>query len=391
MDSWAVWLLLVIALAIGWGLGYRARLVASKADSSASEDPAVKHRLQLLFDSYSDDALDRFIHSLEVNPETLALHISIGRHFRTEGEVEKAILVHQNLMSHPELPKIQLDPVIYELAKDYKVAGLFDRAESLLKQLVSSKTFGFKSKKLLLDIYELEKDWDEALETGQAIDLKRHPDIRKRVAQYWCEMSQRKRQSGEMLEAKRLLDKALSADKTCVRAHLDSASMLVTQERYRDAILQLKTLLEYAPEFFVLAQPLLLKCTEETGSFERYCAYLKALYQQTGQVNIILALVDAYARQGRIPEADEYLEQEARVQPSLTLLEALLDARRAQSALPSDAVWQALSEVIEKIRSERPAYCCANCGFTGKQLHWMCPSCKSWETVRPFIEHNAPA
>lgn len=391
MDVGPVWLLLVIALAIGWVLGYRARLTSPGGDSAHPQDPGVKHRLQLLFDSYSDDALDRFIHSLEVNPETLALHISIGKHFRTEGEVEKAILVHQNLMSHPELPKVQLDPVVYELAKDYKVAGLFDRAEALLKQLLHSKTFGFKSKKLLLDIYELEKEWDEALEVGQAIDLKKHPDIRRRIAQYWCEMSSRKRQAGEMLEAKRLLDKALGVDKACARAHLDSADLLIAQKQYRAAIQQLKTLMEYAPEYFVVAQPLLLTCTQETQSFERYCAYLKALYQQTGQVNIILALVDAYVRQGRTPEADAYLEQETKAQPSLILLEALLDARRAKQALPSDAVWQALSEVIEKIRSERPAYCCNNCGFTGKQLHWLCPSCKSWETVRPYVEYNVPA
>ena len=391
MESGALLLLLVVALAIGWGLGFSSRIARRQNESESDSGPAVKHRLQLLFDSYSDDALDRFIHSLEVNPETLALHISIGKHFRTEGEVEKAILIHQNLMSHPELPKIQLDPVVYELAKDYKVAGLFDRAESLLTQLLDSKVFGSKSRKLLLDIFELEKDWEQALAVGSEIDFKKHPDVKRRVAQYLCEISEQKALSGELIEARRCLEKALSVDKSCARAHLETARMLIDQSRYKEAIQQLKSFVDVAPEFFVLVQPLLLTCTEATDSFDRYISYLKSLYQSTKQVNLILALVDAYIKQGRLPQAYEYLESEARAQPSLTLVEALLETRKAQSSLPSDSVWLALTEVIEKIRKERPEYCCANCGFTGRQLHWMCPSCKSWETVRPYVEYNASA
>lgn len=388
MFTDALWLLLPVTLFAGWLLGVRHRRVASSDDKSDSSNPSVKHRLQLLFDSYEDDALDRFIQALEVTPETLSLHLSIGKHFRTEGEVEKAILIHQNLMSHPEIPKVQSEPVIFELAKDYKVAGLFDRAESLLKQLQNSKAFGQKSKKLLLDIYELERDWDNALEVGETIDLKKHSNQRSRISHYWCELAEIKFRQHDLLDAKRQFDKALQVDKSCVRARIGLAKLYIKQERYREAISQIKLLLDSAPEFFDVANPVLRECTEHTQSQERYLHYLQQLYRETGQVNILLSLVDSYIQQGNASEARETLEREIEREPSLPLIKAMLSSRKASPDSNEDTLWQALNHVVQKLGQEKPAFCCESCGFAGKQLHWMCPSCKSWQTVKPYVEYN---
>jgi len=389
MELSAILLLLGAALALGWGLGFSARQRRYQETSGDRDTTAVKHRLQLLFDNYSDDALDRFVHSLDVNPETLSLHISIGKHFRAEGEVEKAIFIHQNLMSHPELPKVQSEPVVYELAKDYKAAGLFDRAEALLKQLVDSKAFGDKSKKLLLDVLELEKDWEQAVDTGLEIDFRKHPEVRIRVAQYCCEMAEIAQSNGDHIEARRNLGRALSTDKSCARAHLCLASLYIEQERYRDAIQQVKLLVSLAPEYFTLAQPILLQCTELTNSFVRYREYLMQVYRETGQVNVMLAVFDSYMSEGLESEACDYLEQQTVENPSLPALEALLGSRIKTIEGKGDRIWSSLADVIRKIQQERPRFCCTNCGFAGQQLHWMCPSCKSWETVKPFIEYDS--
>jgi lipopolysaccharide biosynthesis regulator YciM len=388
MEIGAILLLVGAALALGWGLGFSSRQRRIQDRNATRDTTAVKHRLQLLFDNYSDDSLDRFVHSLDVNPETLSLHISIGKHFRTEGEVEKAIFIHQNLMSHPELPKIQSEPVVYELAKDYKAAGLFDRAEALLKQLIDSKAFGDKSKKLLLDVLELEKDWDQAVEMGLQIDFRRYPEVRTRVAQYCCEMAEQAQNSGNYIEARRNLGRALSTDKSCARAHLNLAALYIEQERYRDAIQQLKLLISLAPEYFTLAQPLLLQSTELTGSFAQYREYLMQVYRETGQVNVMLAVFDSYMAEGLEAEACDYLEKQTIEKPSLPALEALLGSRGSSVDGQGDRVWSSLVDVIRKIQQERPNFCCTNCGFAGQQLHWMCPSCKGWETVKPFIEYD---
>jgi lipopolysaccharide biosynthesis regulator YciM len=32
-------------------------------------------------------------------------------------------------------------------------------------------------------------------------------------------------------------------------------------------------------------------------------------------------------------------------------------------------------------------YTCKNCGFSGKTMHWLCPGCANWGTVRPTEIH----
>jgi len=388
MDGGLLWIFLFIALAIGWLLGFHTRSsVKSSSEAPYSPpSPNMKHRLQLLFDSYTDESLDQFIHSLEVTPDTLAIHISIGKHFRTEGEVEKAILIHQNLIAHPELSEQASEPVLYELAKDYRAAGLFDRAESLLLQLKDSKAYGNKSCQLLLDIYEREKDWQDALEIACSMDKRRGSRFALRAAHYCCEMADLEIAQGDLLEGRRHLKKALSLSKSCVRAYLMSAELEFDQGDYRRAIHYLKQIAEMAPEYIPLVLPLMLKCTIETDSFEPHQQYLGELYHQTGQVSVLLAKADSMTAEGNADRARDLLEQEVLEHPSLSGMEAL--TRHSESSVSSDeGVLNVALRLLARINQEKPAYQCVQCGFKGETLHWLCPSCKSWQTVKPVVEY----
>ncbi len=388
METGLIWLFLFLALAIGWVLGL---LSKSKSEASVLKYEApkeFKHRLQLLFDSYNDESLDQFIQSLEVSPETVAIHISIGKHFRTQGEVEKAILIHQNLMAHPELSEQASAPVIYELSKDYKVAGLFDRAESLLKQLSGIREYQLKSRKLLLEIYEQEKEWQNAIDTGLQMELRKHPELSLKVAYYCCELAQEQLSTNDVLAARQQLKKALSVNKYCIKAYMMLAELDMGQGDYRQAIVQLKRVAEYSPENISLILPLLLSCTQATDSYERYRDYLQLLLHETGQVNILLAIVESLRCEGRDAEALTYLKDRTVNAPSLTALYELLSHREPDDELSLDVI-SVITRVIEKMSQERVAYQCGQCGFSGSSLHWQCPSCKTWQSVKPCVEYES--
>ena len=38
--------------------------------------------------------------------------------------------------------------------------------------------------------------------------------------------------------------------------------------------------------------------------------------------------------------------------------------------------------MVEKLLYDKPVYQCVNCGFSGKESYWLCPSCKQWESVQ---------
>jgi lipopolysaccharide biosynthesis regulator YciM len=387
MDSVLIWIFLFLALIIGWLLGYSAKLKRSKSDYSRASKQGEKHRLQLLFDSYSDDAIDRLINSLDVSKETFQTHLSIGTHFRKQGEVEKAILIHQNLMAHPEISHNLGDSVIFELAKDYKAAGLFDRAESLLKQLIRSKEYAYSSQVLLLDICEIEKDWEGALDIVNGLDLRRHPELNVRVSQYYCELASLKLRAKQKLDAFKLYKSAISANKLCVRAVLGQAEIAILDENFSEAIRLLKYVAEISPVDLPLALPQLLNCTIQTQTFVQHQAYLKSLYKETGQIGVMLAIVASMEAQGCEKEAFKYLTEQLSNLPSLEALNYLFNMEEMSGEIHHELAGQ-LIEIVARENDKRAKFQCTNCGFSAGQVHWNCPSCKSWQTVKPVLEYE---
>lgn len=387
MENWHLLLLCFGCLFIGWFVGskYSSKKVKSEKPLSLSLD--MKHRLQLLFDSYSDESIDTFIQSLDVTSETLPLHISIGKYFRTQGEVEKAILVHQNLMSHPELSPRASESIIYELAKDYKAAGLFDRAQALLHQLKDSKQFSVKSLRLLLDIHEAEKDWYAALNKAIRVDIKRHKDIALRLAHYHCEIADNNERKGLVREAIDCYKKALIIYKECYRSHLGLAKIAFNACDYNLTIHHLKSLIGIAPDQIALALPLLLEVTVVTNSFGSHQQYLTKLSADTGQIPVTLAIVESMKKEGDIKKAGSFLFEYLQGYPSLAALDCFFKLDTLSEYSTKELIL-IVARVLDAIHLAEQEYKCSACGFTGTQLHWLCPSCKGWQAVKPVIEYE---
>jgi lipopolysaccharide biosynthesis regulator YciM len=87
--------------------------------------------LNYLLDEQPDKAIAVFIEMAEVTSDTIETHLALGNLFRRRGEVERAIRVHQNIISKPGLDESQKTRALLELGEDYMRAGLFDRAENL--------------------------------------------------------------------------------------------------------------------------------------------------------------------------------------------------------------------------------------------------------------------
>lgn len=157
MDIVFQWLLLTVAVAAGWFAGRSGRS-SERSTTVISDETSVKDRLQFLFTNYSDQAVENFVESLAVSPDTVSLHLSIGAHFRHKGETDRAIVIHQNLLARPELPPRFSPKVTFELALDYLAAGLLDRAEALFHELMGDREYGRKASAQLIELYQRKKN-----------------------------------------------------------------------------------------------------------------------------------------------------------------------------------------------------------------------------------------
>src|SRR5688572_8064896 len=55
--------------------------------------------MSYLLNEQIDNTVDKFIDSLDVNGDTLEIHLALGNLMRKKGEAAKAIQIHQNLLN----------------------------------------------------------------------------------------------------------------------------------------------------------------------------------------------------------------------------------------------------------------------------------------------------
>ncbi|HSH40689.1 MAG TPA: tetratricopeptide repeat protein, partial [Arenicellales bacterium] len=164
----AAWLLLLLpaAAGTGWYLGRREQ----KSAPAINLPSAYFQGLNFLLNEQPDKAIEVFLKVLEVDSETVEMHLALGNLFRRRGEIERATRIHQNLIARPNLEEHHRLQALFQLAQDYLRAGLLDRAESLLLELSDVDRHAESALRLLKDIYEQESEWEKAVDVLRRLE-----------------------------------------------------------------------------------------------------------------------------------------------------------------------------------------------------------------------------
>ncbi|MBT8115411.1 MAG: tetratricopeptide repeat protein, partial [Arenicella sp.] len=198
--------------------------------------------LNFLLNEQPDKAIEVFIKALEVDSETVELHLALGGLFRRKGQVDRATRIHQNLIARPNLTEGQRLEAIHELAQDYNKAGLLDRAENLYLELKESLEYRQQAIEGLCAIYQQEKDWQKAIDVMRLHKRGTRSANASRIAHYWCELARQHIDNAEYDEAQRCLKSALSENRGSARAVLLLGDMYFKQAEYRKALKQWQSL-----------------------------------------------------------------------------------------------------------------------------------------------------
>lgn len=394
MNDLLIFLLLFSAIGIGWLLGRRSVAVtANKSDSSGE----YYQGLNYLLDGRPDGSVDSFIDGLEVNSETLETHVAMGNLLRKRGEVDRAIRVHQNLLARPSLPRSQVHLAHLELARDYISAGLLDRAEGLLLALVEeSAEQRVVACRHLLEIYQSEREWQRAIDVAKSMLPKRKSRLGSAsdgqgqggqqvvvaLSHYYCELAEEKILTGEVQIARNLLDKALAWDKQCVRASIMLGEVEYKVGHYPQAIKALRRVKLQDPDYLPETVALLRQCYQQIDDEKSLKIYLEECFGSDPSPNLLLAVAEDICETGGKESAAEFLSGQLADQPSLRGLAKLINLQLDFTDGPGRDNLGLLQVLVNRLISERPIYQCGHCGFSGRQLHWFCPGCQYWGTLK---------
>lgn len=378
--------LFVVALAIGWYLGRREAIKVGfmlKPHGSAL-DRQYFIGLNYLLNEQPDEAIETFIRALEVNPETVETHIAIGKLFCQRGDVERAIKVHQNLLARPNLSREQADHVQLELARDYLAVGMDHRAERLLEELVEVRS-PLREEALveLVKVYEREHDWKRAIQVGDKL-LRERAAFSVTLAHYYCESAQLPLKNNELPQARSLLKQALEIDPQCIRALLMLAELEMDQGQARDGARWLQRLADTDSDFVPQALPLIRRCADNAAL--NVPVYLDQVIAASAHppMPVILAKADEMRASASLSEISQFVLGHIQQRPSLRGLLYLIDLHSDHVDARGRDNLLILRSIVEALITGKPAFRCSACGFSAKRLHWQCPTCHGWSTIRPL-------
>jgi lipopolysaccharide biosynthesis regulator YciM len=377
-------LLLPIAAASGW-FAARRSLVVKHQKRPKEISPVYFKGLNYLLNEQPDKAIDLFIEVLDVDSDTVETHLALGSLFRRRGEVDRAIRIHQNLIARPSLNREQRAQALLELGLDYMRAGLFDRAENLFLELTELRLFNEEAYLKLLEIYQQEKDWQRCLEVAAKINNLRDSSLNNAVAHFYCELAEVQLRQQNTTGAEIYLKKAQHVVRNHVRASLLQGQIEMARGDCKGVIRLLKRIEDQEPAYLSETLPAIVSCYRKIGQHKELYDYLEDLYSRHQCTEAMLYLTEMLAEKEGSQVAMERLLTHLASQPDLRGLERLIrfNLQPGEESLREtlDVLLQAVTQLLDR----QPAFQCEQCGFTAKNLHWHCPSCKTWGSIKPVL------
>jgi lipopolysaccharide biosynthesis regulator YciM len=295
--------------------------------------------------------------------------------------VDRAIRIHQNLVARENLSNAQRGYALYELGRDYMLAGLFDRAESLFLELVEQGLQDRRALRSLIEIYQAEKDWRRCLETADKLRRRSEQPMQTEIAHYHCELADECLRHARRDEARAHLLDAQAVDPNCIRATMIQAQMEMDGGDPDSALMLYRHLARRGPDYLPAMLPALLRCCERLNR-QGVANELGDLFAAHPSPPLMLELSRAIERERGPKAALHFLNDYLGTHDDLVGTERLLELRLSrfpEQAAEGDAQ---LLEVIRHLVAARPSYRCDQCGFEARALHWQCPSCKHWGSIK---------
>lgn len=383
-----VFLLLPVAAAYGFYMG-RSSIKNKRADTQTESTQNYLKGVDYLLNNDKEQAVDKFIAYLNSTDPTVESTLALGNLFRKRGEVDRAISLHSSLVTNEDVEPYESELAQIELAYDFISAGLLDRAESILLQLIEIPRQRKSAAALLVKVYEQERDFHKAIEIGL-----NHRDVLganslNRLANYYCELAQKSFISGKFKEAEGRLNSALDMNPNSIRPRLMQCELLLKQQEKGEIKDITKQIVDLINEVTRLDSSVGIACLDILKrSFINkadplYRIALEDLVRKSKSAAAIVELCLVIDNTASHEDAELMLLNYLKEKPNLKLFSTFMNLRSKdnQAVEATDVIMQLKSMIDAQIASNAH-YSCAKCGFESTMMFWQCPSCRRWDTMR---------
>ena len=379
--EWFVWIfpLLLITLIIGFFFGRR---FSPKDIQEAKESKiAFLTGFRYLLSKESDRAIEAFMKAVRLDTETVETYFALASLFRDKGEIERAISIHQSIITRPRLDEAIRLQALYDLALDYKKAGLFDRAIDVFKEVIRRNPQKKEAYLELANVYQVLKDWAAAYTVIQRLDKITGEDHSIVLAHFQTEIG-KKLQMEDKRRAEDAFKKAIKINKKCIDAYLHLGDLYFEQKNIKKALSIWEEVIKISPEYSFLVYSRLEKIISEIKEERVFRKFIQNLEKKRERDIYSALFISKYYLGGKnLEKAEAFVNEVLQKAPTSVGARQLL----SQIFLEKGEVQKAISLLTQISQNLLPqkSYQCSQCGYEATKLSWWCPQCQRWDTIKP--------
>jgi len=379
--EWFVWIfpLLLITLIIGFFFGRR---FSPKDIQEAKESKiAFLTGFRYLLSKESDRAIEAFMKAVSLDTETVETYFALASLFRDKGEIERAIGIHQSIITRPHLDETIRLQALYDLALDYKKAGLFDRAIDTLKEVIRRKPQKKEAYLELAHVYQVLKDWNSAYTIIHRLDEITGKDHSIMLAHFQTEIG-KKLQIEDKRRAEDAFKKAIKINKKCIDAYLHLGDLYFKQKNIKKALGVLEEVIEIAPEYSFLVYSRLGKIVYEIKKERAFKKFIQSLEKKRERdIYSSLFIAKYYLGEKNLEKAEAFVNEVLQKVPTSVGARQLLSQIFLEKGETSKTI-NLLVQISQNLLPQK-IYQCSQCGYEASKLSWWCPQCQRWDTMKP--------
>jgi len=264
------------------------------------------------------------------------------------------------------------------LATDYLKAGLLDRAEKLFVRLSQGSRYQVEALENLCRIYEQEKEWQKAIDSGQQLEVLGGRSLALQIAHYYCELAEEAAHKKDYPAARQYVKNAQTGRPRTLRGALVRAHIAQETDDSKTALRLYHRIIDEHTYLIAEALPEIVAIYSREDQLDELDKAFKGMLAKNPDMNTLVAYTAIVNDISGIPIIDECVRQYMLNEPTL---KEFIDVQSIDGG--DESARAKVRKALAKLAASTPRYQCQECGFSSQRLLWQCPSCRSWETQRP--------
>ncbi len=337
--------------------------------------------LRAMIDGDMDVALERLRNVVRRDTDYIDAYILIGNIFREKKMYENAIKVHRDLLVRPNLNLEQQKAILSSLVLNYKHNNQPKWALSTCDKILEIDKKNAFARDIKLALYEDMGDWQGAFDILKKNSTMDKGQKNARLAAYKIEQGLQLVDLQQEHDARHRFREVIKQDSGSFAGYEQLVHSYVREKRDRDALKELKRLIQAVPDFADMAVKEFEGLLYDMGQFDEIENFYKQIIQSNPKLTVAhLALAEIYQKKGELVTAGEYARKVLQYDPTnvkviLFLIQIENKLRRFESSA------QLATQIATSFTEKKFVFRCSDCQHEQDRYFWRCPICQSWNTA----------